>query len=106
MGFVRKITGIQGQIDSVNANTASQEAATKEAALGQAAALNASAMAAAQQQAQLAARSAAEQKAQAAVSTPLQEADVKLADPAANGTAARRGRRASFGRDYKTGVSI
>lgn len=105
MGFVRKITGVQGQIDAAKRNAKAQEDATKQAAAAQAQALNASANAAAQQQAQLAARSAAEAKAASAVSAPLDQADVQLDDSGAT-TAARKSRRAVFGKNYSTGVSI
>jgi hypothetical protein len=108
MGFVRKITGVQGQIDATNRNTDAQNNATKQAAQAQAAALQASAQAAADGQAQAAARSAAEQKAADAVSAPLDQADVQLQSNNTDQTTTeqRRTRQASYGRNYSGGVSI
>lgn len=107
MGFVRKITGVQAQIDSTNANAAAQAEATKSAADSQQAALMQSAQASATQQAQLSARSAAEAKASTAVSAPLGKADVQLdTNPTESVSASRNRKRASFGRNYSTGVSI
>ena len=107
MGFVRKVTGIQGQIDAANRNADAQLAATSEAAKNQASQLQASAKAAADQQAMLAARSAAEDKAGQSAATPLQTADVQLDENSPDSvTATRAKRRASFGRNYSGGVSI
>lgn len=107
MGFVRKITGAQGQIDATNANTKATEDATTQAAQDQQAALAASAQAASQGQASLAARSAAEDKAQQAASTPLGQADVQLdADQSDSVTATSGKRKAQFGRNYSGGVQI
>lgn len=64
-----------------------------------------SAKATADQQALLAARSAAEAKASDAVSQPLQSADVQL-DDSGDSNSARNRRKASFGRNYSSGVSI
>lgn len=106
MGLLRRLTGAQGQIDAAARNADVQLEATKAASEGQAAALNATARAAAQNQAQLAARAAMEAKASEAVSAPLADAEVQL-DLTAQSTSAKRGRRAAFGRDYgATGVSI
>jgi hypothetical protein len=108
MGFVRKITGVQGQIDATNKNTQAQVDAAKQASQAQEAALQASAQAAADSQAQAAARSAAEQKASDAVSAPLDQADVQLQTNNTDQTSTeqRRTRQASFGRNYSGGVSI
>ena len=107
MGFIRKITGVQAQIDAANQNADAQENATRQAAQAQTQALMDNARAAAEQQAQVAARSAAESKAQVAVSAPLQTADVQLQqDPTMSSAQVRNKRLASFGRNYSTGVSI
>lgn len=106
MGAVRRWTGAQGQIDAMNANAAQQERATKEAARAQAQSLLDAARAAATQQAQMSARSAAEAKAATVASQPLAQADVQIDDGVENSTAARRSRRASYGRNYSSGVSI
>ena len=108
MGFLRKVTGVQQQINATNRNADAQVAATKQAASSQAAALQASAQAAANSQAQASARSAAEQKASDAVSTPLQTADVQLSADNTGQSAEqqRRTTQASYGRNYSGGVSI
>lgn len=107
MGFVRKITGVQAQIDATNANAAAQEDATKQAAARQQAELMASAKAAADQQAQMAARMAVEQKASDLASAPLESADVQLDQNSPDSvTATRAKRKAAFGRNYSAGVSI
>jgi hypothetical protein len=107
MGFVRKKTGIQGQIDAAAMNADAQEAATKQAAMAQQRALMDSARAAAASTSQIAARAAAESKAADAASQPLATADVQLDDPTGqDGVAARRTRRASFGRGYSSGVNL
>lgn len=105
MGFLRKVFGVQGQIDAANRTADAQIAATKQAAEGQVATLNAAARAAAQNQAQIAARAAMEAKAGEVVSAPLADAEVQL-DLTAQSTINRRGRRAQFGRGVPTGVSI
>jgi hypothetical protein len=105
MGFLRKITGAQGQIDAAKKNAAAQEDATKQSAAAAERASMQSAKAAADQQAQLAARSAAEQKANDAVSKPLGQVDVSV-DTDATSTADVRKRRARFGKDYTSGVKI
>lgn len=107
MGFIRKITGVQSQIDATNANASAQENATKAAAAAQTQTLMQNAEATAAQQGQLAARSAAEAKAATAVSQPLGTADVQLQPDSPDSAAAvRNKRRASFGKNYSTGVSI
>jgi hypothetical protein len=108
MGFLRKLTGAQGQIDAAKKNANATMAAAKLSADSQIAALNATTQAAAAAQAQAAERSRVEREAADAVSKPLEVADVSLA-PAATGSAvgdARR-KRAQFGRGYSaTGVNL
>jgi hypothetical protein len=107
MGFLRKITGAQGQIDSMNRNADIQVAATEQAAAAQTKALNDAAMAAAQAQKQAAARARVEEQAADAASKPLAVADVALdAEQQGSAIGESRRRRASFGRSYGSGVSI
>lgn len=108
MGFIRKITGVQGQIDATNANAKAQEDATREAARMQQQSLMESARAAADSQAQQAARMAVEQKAADVAGAPLESADVQLDQNSPDSvTATRSKRRAAFGRNYaSSGVSI
>lgn len=98
---------MQSQIDATNLNAAAQEKATQQAAAAQTQTLMQNAAATASQQSQLASRSAAEAKAATAVSAPLGTADVQLQPDSPDSAAAvRNKRRASFGRNYSTGVSI
>lgn len=103
MGFVRKVTGVQGGIDAANRNADAQIQATKQAAEQNQQALAETARSAAQQQSMLAARNAAMDVARESVSTPTESVQVDLAAQETPGT--RRGRRAQFGRG-STGVSI
>lgn len=105
MGFVRKITGVQKQIDVAKQNAKVQEDAVKQSAqLAERASMQ-SAKAAAEQQAMLAQRAVAEQKATDAVSAPLAQAEVSVDTDSASTSDVRR-RRAKFGRDYSSGVNI
>jgi hypothetical protein len=107
MGFLRKITGVQGQIDATNRNAQAQADATVQASRDQQAALSASAKAAADAQGQIAARAAVEAKASEAASQPLDSADVQLdASPTESVAATRAKRKVSYGRNYAGGVSI
>lgn len=107
MGFVRKITGVQAQIDAQNANTNAQIEAGNAAAAAQAKALNASTQAAASAQEQAVARTKVEDAARQAASVPLAVADVALTDPASgSAVAASRKKRAQFGKNYSSGVGI
>lgn len=108
MGFVRKITGVQSQIDATNANADAQIKATEQAAADTQRNLMETAKAAADQQALMSQRNAASLKAQKVAETPLENVDVSLD----TGTTSqqRKQTRASFGRNYAsastTGVSI
>lgn len=104
MGFVRKITGVQSQIDATNKNADAQIEATKKSAELNQAALAETARAAAEQQAMMSARNAATDKAKEAISTPTESVQVDLA--ASETPTTRRGRRAQFGRGVSSGVSI
>lgn len=106
MGFLRRLTGAQQQIDAADKNAKLQEDATRQAAANQAAAMNAAANAAAQQQALAAERAAAQDKAEAIVSAPLAAPDVSVANEAQGATSARRQRRARFGQSFSGGVRV
>lgn len=114
MGAVRKLTGVDKQIRAANAqadaaikNNELTEQANKAAAEAQAQQLMQSARSAADTQAMLAARNSAEDQARTVASQPLATADVQLdADPTASSAASRSKRRAQFGRNYSSGVSI
>jgi hypothetical protein len=111
MGFVRKgvqkLTGVDDQVAAMEANAAAQEAATKAAASRQTQELQQTAQAAADQQAMLAARDAAETKAKDVASAPLEQAEVQLdPNPAESASQARRSKRAAFGKNYGSGVSL
>lgn len=107
MGFVRKTSGVQAQIDAQNKNADAQEKATKQAAADQQTALMSQAKATAEQQTMLSERAKAEEMASEIASAPRGTADVALSAPADEPVAVtRRNRRASFGQGYSTGVSI
>jgi hypothetical protein len=107
MGWLRKKTGAQQQTDALYENARVAEAATKQAAAGQIAQLQQSARAAADNQAMVSARNAAEAKASDAAAQPLATADVALSAPQEETvTAGRAKRRASYGKNYSSGVSI
>ena len=104
---VKKVTGVQDQINATNANSQAQVDATKQATEASQASLAAAAQASAQQTAATAARTAAEQQASDIASTAVQTSNVQL-DPNANGSSAGQDevKRAKFGRAYTGGVSI
>lgn len=107
MGFVRKLTGADGQIKAMKKNTQVQIKAAKEAADAQVRSLNDAANQAAAQQAMLAERQKVESLAADAVSAPMDVADVALAAPAEGASiAATRKRRQQFGQNFGTGVNI
>lgn len=107
MGFLRKITGMQGQIDAANRNAVAQEQAIEQSTQGTVASMNAAAEAAARQQREFAERQTAEAAAAAAVSLPLESAEVRLDEAPTQSATARRGaRRRRFGQSAPTGVSI
>ena len=103
MGFLRKVSGVQSQIDATNRNADAQIEATQKAAEMNQQQLAETARAAAEQQSMMAARNAAMDKAKDAVSVPTESVQVDLAATETPGT--RRNRRAQFGRG-NTGVSI
>jgi Tfp pilus assembly protein PilV len=104
MGFLRKITGVQGQINAANRNAEAQEQAIAQAEQQTVQTMQANAKAVADQQAQFAARQAAEAAATAAVSLPMEQAEVKLDEAGATSTS-RKARRRKFGQSV-SGVSI
>lgn len=108
MGWLKKVTGAQAQIDAANANEAATSAAAKETAAANIKQSQEQAMAAAREQQQIAARQVASDAAQAAVSLPLQSADVQLDAPTdASAAATSAAKRKKFGTGvYSSGVSI
>lgn len=108
MGFIKRVTGQQAAADANNRNAAATEAASRQSAQANQQQLQATAKAAADEQATLSARSKAEQDAADAASTPLQTADVQIDADNSSESAVdqRRTRRAAFGRNYNTGVSV
>lgn len=107
MGFVRKITGQQKQIDAANRNADAQVKATEQAARDQQAAAAAAAIAAANAQRAAAERDRVTRAASDAASTPMGTADVALDAPESESAGITRKRtRAQFGKSYGSGVSI
>lgn len=107
MGFIRKITGAQGQINAMNKQADAQISAAKQAADQQVASLNAAAQAAADAQRIAADRAKVESNAAELASQPMAVADVALSEPQSGSAGtARRKVRAQFGKSYGTGVSI
>lgn len=107
MGFLRKITGQQAQIDQQARNADAQIAATQQAAADSANAAIQQARQVAENTALVAQRDAANQQAQDALSTPLDTADVQLqADTGLGVAAGTRKRKAKFGQNYTSGVTI
>lgn len=108
MGWLRKVTGAQDQIDAANENEANTSAAAKATAQANIEQSQQQALEAARQQQQIAARQVASDAAQAAVSAPIQTAQVQLDAPStdsAAGTAARKRKQFATG-TYSTGVGI
>lgn len=108
MGFLRKITGAQGQINAMNKNTSAQIKAARETADAQVAALNDSARAAADNQRNMAERAKVEDAASESLNQPMGVADVALDAPQAGSSIAGvRKRRQQFGTGYSSsGVNI
>ena len=108
MGALRKWTGAQDQIDAANRNEARSSAAAKATAEANVRQSQEAALAAAREQQQIAERAIAADAADAAVSAPLDSAQVQLDAPttdSAAGAAARK--RKKFGTGvYSTGVAI
>lgn len=104
---VKKVTGVQDQINATNANANAQISATKQATEASQASLAAAAQSAAQQTAATAARTAAEQQASDIASTAVQTSDVQLDPNNASSSASEADvKRAKFGRNYSGGASI
>lgn len=107
MGFVRKITGVQGQIDATNRAADMEAQNLQQQAQAQANALNQAAQATAQNQRMLAARSVAEDAARTQASQALETVDVQLDETPTDSTIGMaRKRRAQFGKNYSAGVNI
>lgn len=108
MGWLRKITGVDKQLKVQEKQAAIAQQANEQAAAANIASINAAAAATADQQAILAERAVAEKAAAAAVSQPLDVAEVSLSSDVTLGgsTKARKAKRAAFGKNYQSGISI
>lgn len=107
MGFVRKITGQQAQMDAAQRAADQQAAAIKASSEQAARASRDAAQQAAQAQAAAAARNAAVGAASDALEVPLDNPDVQLAGPVpVSAGEATRKRKATFGVGVNTGVNI
>lgn len=106
MGFLRKITGVQGQIDAAKQSARTQAAAAQSEAQANANAAVDQARQAAEQQALLQAREQASTQADALLSVAPETAEVQLDSATAeSATSVRRKRRATFGAGV-SGVAI
>lgn len=103
MGAIRKLTGVQGQIDAANRNTRVQAEAAAAAAEAAAAQAQAQAQAAADSQRNTAERSQIEADITANLKAPDQ-VDVQLDAANTNSVGATRRRQATFGRNYSAGA--
>lgn len=107
MGFIRKITGVQGQIDAANLAAEQESAATLKAAQDSANATIAQAQSVATQQAADIARQKAVSDASATLAEPVAQAQVQLDAPSTVSTAAAiRKRKGQFGKNYTDSVTI
>jgi hypothetical protein len=106
MGFHRKMSGQQGQIDAAKENTAMQERAAKQAAEASAAAAQASVQAAADQQRNMQERAAIEEDVRTSMDKPIEQVDVQLNAANSNSSGSTKRRRAQFGRNYGSGSSV
>lgn len=103
MGLLRKLTGVQAQINATTAAAESEAKNAEKTSRAQADALNQSAAAVAQNQRMLAERTKVEAQAREAVSKPLASADVQVAEnPTETTTASRARKRASFGKSVSS----
>jgi hypothetical protein len=100
MGFHRKMSGQQGQIDAAKENTRMQEKAAKQAAEAASASAQASAQAAADQQRNMQERAQVEADVKANLDKPAENVDVQIDAPNTNSAGATKRRRATFGRNY------
>lgn len=107
MGWFRKVTGQQGQINRQRDALAQQEAAAREAAAKQTAAMQESARAAAQAVVTQQERQAASAAASDMLSKPMAEADVSVGEGDTSRPGKFRQRLAgTVNRIYNSGVSI
>jgi DNA-binding helix-hairpin-helix protein with protein kinase domain len=108
VGFLRKITGVQAQIDATRRQADAEIANTKAVSENAALAANSSAEAAASAASQNAARQQALDAAAKAQQQPMAQADVLLETPTVEtATASARRRKAQFGnKTYSSGVNI
>ena len=105
MGAIRKLTGVQSQIDAANRNARVQEEAAQAAAKAAAEAAQVSAQSAANQQRNAQEREQIQADIAGRLAAP-ESADVQLGNANDNSSGATRRRRATFGRNYGSSVSI
>jgi translation elongation factor EF-G len=107
VGFVRKITGVQGQIDAANRAADMEAQAAMKAAQDSANATIAQAQSVATQQAADIARQKAVSEASATLAEPVAKAEVQLDSTSTVSTAAAtRKRKGQFGKNYVDSVQI
>lgn len=108
MGWLKKVTGAQAQIDATNQNEQATSAATRATAQANINQSQEAARQAAQSASLIVERQAAADKASAAVSLPLDTAEVQLDSPTTDSAAgaANKKRRAWGTGAYSTGVNI
>lgn len=108
MGWLKSVTGAQGQIDAANANEAATSAAEKQTAQEDIQQSSDAALAASRQQSQIVQRQAASDAAAAALSAPLDTANVQLDAPTDDSAAGLANtKRKQFGTGtYSSGVNI
>lgn len=104
MGKVRKLTGVQGQIDAANRAAAAEQASLQQQAANQARALAEQASSTARATAMTVAREAATARFRDAADAGQQEVDVQLDEGGSAGGTRRR--RAAFGVGAGSGIRI
>jgi hypothetical protein len=108
MGWLRKVTGAEAQIKAARKNEEATSAATKATAQANIKQAQEQALEAARQQQLISERAAVAEEAAAAVSLPLDTAEVRLDAPTdSSAAAAGRAKRKKFATGiYTTGVGI
>lgn len=107
MGWLRKVTGIQAQINAAKANAANSIAALKATQQATVSAQVDQARTATEQQAAAIARESAISKANDMLDVPMETADVQVeATGTESAAAASRRKRGQFGRDWYSGVQL
>jgi hypothetical protein len=101
-GFIRKITGVDQQIEAANRNADAQISATRQTAMSQQSALMSQAKATADQQKALSERAKAEATASSVATQSNENVDVLVGGKADNSLDATKKRRATFGTGYNS----